>query len=121
MSVQYDATPRTGNDNTGVVLSTAAALGSVAVRVAIDDTVVTSKGEALRTLLSVRNLVQKGDWPDTVVVPGIDWFPLLLQSNRIGRNGPIDPLLDATDDRIVQYGFDAQTITIAADPLDHQE
>jgi hypothetical protein len=55
------------------------------------------------------------------VISGYDVFVLAGQSNMVGRNGPIDTTLDATDSRIQMYGFDAQAVALAADPLDHQD
>lgn len=52
-------------------------------------------------------------------VAGYDLILLAGQSNMVGRSGPVSATLDATDDRIMQYGFDSQTITLASDPLDH--
>ncbi|WP_373928694.1 sialate O-acetylesterase [Sphingomonas aerolata] len=43
------------------------------------------------------------------------------QSNEIGRNGPIDAILDAPDYRIYSYGFDSQTVTQANLQLDYQD
>jgi len=43
------------------------------------------------------------------------------QSNEIGRNGPIDPVLDAPDYRIYSYGFDSQAVTQANLQLDYQD
>ncbi|KQM86881.1 hypothetical protein ASE70_17380 [Sphingomonas sp. Leaf22] len=54
-------------------------------------------------------------------VAGYDVILLAGQSNMVSRSGPISATLDATDDRILQYGFDSQTITLASDPLDSQD
>ena len=51
--------------------------------------------------------------------PGYDVYVLWFQSNMIGRYGPIDGVLDATNPRIEMFGYDSQTVSIAADPLDH--
>jgi hypothetical protein len=51
--------------------------------------------------------------------PGYDIIILAGQSNMVGRNGPVDPVLDSTNDRIYQYGNSTGTITQASDPLDH--
>jgi len=59
--------------------------------------------------------------PTPSPTPGNYVYLYLGQSLGIGRYGPIDPVLDATDDRIMQFGFDSQTLTLAADPLDHQD
>lgn len=48
-----------------------------------------------------------------------DVILLIGQSNMVGRYGPIDGALDATDSRIKQYGSTAQVIALASDPLDH--
>ena len=48
-----------------------------------------------------------------------DIILLIGQSNMVGRYGPIDPVLDATDPSIKMYGVNLQTVAIAADPLDH--
>jgi hypothetical protein len=50
---------------------------------------------------------------------GFDVIVLAGQSNMIGRYGPIDPVLDATNDRIQQYGATSMSVMLAADPLDH--
>ena len=57
----------------------------------------------------------------TTAFAGYDVIPVGGQSNPLGRYGPIDSVLDATDDRIMQYGFDSQTVSLASDPLDHQD
>lgn len=59
----------------------------------------------------------------TVVIPdaGYDVFLFAGQSNMVGRYGPIDPTLDATDNRISMYGYDSQTVTLAQDPLDSRD
>ena len=65
--------------------------------------------------------------PDTVdigvlsngEVVGYDVILLIGQSNMVGRNGPIDPVLDAIDSRIKQYGSTRKVLEIAQDPLDH--
>lgn len=51
--------------------------------------------------------------------PGYDVVVLAGQSNMIGRYGPVDGTLDATNARILQYGFDGQSVVLASDPLDH--
>jgi hypothetical protein len=51
-----------------------------------------------------------------------DVFVIAGQSNNMGREGPIDGGLDATDPRITQYGRDGGdngNIVLAADPLQH--
>jgi hypothetical protein len=61
---------------------------------------------------------------DTVIAAdaaGYDVIVLAGQSNMVGRNGPIDGVLDATDPRILMYGFNAQAVALAQDPLDHQD
>lgn len=50
---------------------------------------------------------------------GYDVFVLAGQSNMIGRYGPIDGVLDATDADIMQWGYNAQVAALASDPLDH--
>lgn len=50
---------------------------------------------------------------------GYDIILLIGQSNMVGRYGPVDPVLDASDPRIFQYGVQDQTIRLATDPLDH--
>lgn len=50
---------------------------------------------------------------------GYDVFVLAGQSNMIGRYGPVDGALDATDADILQWGFNGQAAVSAADPLDH--
>ncbi|MGB3724302.1 MAG: sialate O-acetylesterase [Glaciecola sp.] len=65
--------------------------------------------------------------PDTVdigvlsngEVVGYDVILLIGQSNMVGRNGPIDPILDVVDSRIKQYGSTRKVLEIAQDPLDH--
>jgi hypothetical protein len=54
-------------------------------------------------------------------IVGYDVFVLAGQSNMIGRYGPIDGALDATDSDIQMYGFDGQAVALAQDPLDHQD
>jgi hypothetical protein len=53
------------------------------------------------------------------VTVGYDVILLIGQSNMVGRTGPIDPALDATDSRIKQYGSNRQVLEVAQDPLDH--
>ena len=48
-----------------------------------------------------------------------DIILLIGQSNMIGRYGPIDPILDATNTNIKMYGVTLQEVVVAADPLDH--
>lgn len=48
-----------------------------------------------------------------------DIILLIGQSNMVGRYGPIDPVLDATDPSIKMYGVNLQTVSIANNPLDH--
>jgi len=50
-----------------------------------------------------------------------DYDVILLagQSNMIGRNGSIDEVLDAPDERIFQYGWNGHKVVLANDPLDH--
>lgn len=50
---------------------------------------------------------------------GYDIILLVGQSNMVGRSGPIDPVLDATDAQILMYGKDNRTVVLAQDPLDH--
>ena len=45
---------------------------------------------------------------------GYDVILLAGQSNMVGRYGPVDATLDATDDRIMQYGYDSQSVTVAS-------
>jgi len=52
---------------------------------------------------------------------GYDVILLGGQSNMVGRYGPVDATLDATDDRIMQYGYDSQTVTLASNPLDSRD
>lgn len=65
MSVQYDATLRTGNDITNVATTTGAASlgGTIGVRVTVDDAVLTSKEQALLAIESVRNQIIRQTWP----------------------------------------------------------
>lgn len=67
MSVQYDGTLRTGNDNTNVAvtLGTASLGGTIGVRVTVDDAVVTSKEQAMVLLQSIENILLKQTWPAT--------------------------------------------------------
>jgi len=58
---------------------------------------------------------------DVVAFAGWDVFLLAGQSNMESRYGPVDATLDATDDRIMQYGYDSQTVTLASDPLDARD
>lgn len=46
-------------------------------------------------------------------------FGIMGQSNSIGRAGPIDGVLDATDADILMYDDTGGTFVTAADPLDH--
>lgn len=46
-------------------------------------------------------------------------FGIAGQSNAIGRSGPIDPVLDATDTDILMWDATAGSFVTAADPLDH--
>ena len=55
---------------------------------------------------------------DTSQLPGYDIILLLGQSNMTGQGSPIDPVLDAVDSRIDQFGIGSQSISPAADPLD---
>ena len=48
-----------------------------------------------------------------------DLILLIGQSNMKGAYGPIDPMLDATDPNIYQYGVAGAAATIAEDPLLH--
>lgn len=66
-------------------------------------------------------IAKGGATPTPTPGPGYDVFVLAGQSNMVGRYGPVDATLDATDSRILMYGFDAQTVSLAADPLDHQD
>lgn len=50
---------------------------------------------------------------------GYDVILLIGQSNMVGRTGPIDPIIDATDSRIKQYGSDRRVLELAENPLDH--
>ena len=58
---------------------------------------------------------------DVVAFAGYDVILLAGQSNMVGRYGPVDATLDATDDRIMQYGYDAQAVTLASNPLDQRD
>jgi hypothetical protein len=57
----------------------------------------------------------------TIPPEGYDFVLLIGQSGQVGRYGPVDPVLDATDPRILQYGYNGQTIVLAQDPLDHRD
>jgi hypothetical protein len=46
-------------------------------------------------------------------------FAIMGQSNAVGRGGPIDGVLDATDTDILMYVEASDSIVTAADPLDH--
>jgi len=50
---------------------------------------------------------------------GYDIILLVGQSNMVGWYGPIDVLLDATNDKVFQYPKTDGVIALAADPLDH--
>lgn len=65
MSVQYDATARTGGDNTGLVTTLGAASlgGTIGVRVIIDDAVLTSEVDARLAIMSILNLLGTQTWP----------------------------------------------------------
>ncbi|WP_216324745.1 sialate O-acetylesterase [Sphingomonas quercus] len=59
--------------------------------------------------------------PPPVVNPGYDVIVLAGESNIVGYFGPIDPVLDAPDTRIVQWSSAAQAVVPAVDPLDHPD
>lgn len=46
-------------------------------------------------------------------------FAIMGQSNSIGRAGPIDGVLDATDPDVLMYNAAGDSLVTAADPLDH--
>lgn len=46
-------------------------------------------------------------------------FPLMGQSNMIGRDGPVDVVLDATDAQILMWDHAGGSTVLAANPLDH--
>jgi hypothetical protein len=46
-------------------------------------------------------------------------FPIMGQSNAVGRGGPIDGVLDATDADILMYNSGGLNLITAADPIDH--
>lgn len=62
------------------------------------------------------NLLSKysPQWENQTVI-----FALMGQSNMIGRNGPIDGIIDATDADILMYNVIGDNYITAADPLDH--
>jgi hypothetical protein len=59
------------------------------------------------------------DPADPVALEGYDIILLIGQSNMVGRRGPVDGVLDATNVRISQFGNSSQAVTLASDPLDH--
>jgi lysophospholipase L1-like esterase len=92
MAQQYDATPRTGNDNTGIALSSASGLGGPGVRVVVDDAVATSKAEVLRMLTSVKNQILKNDYPAVAgtPTPGVTFaFPAVQSKMASGQRSQI--------------------------------
>lgn len=50
---------------------------------------------------------------------GYDVVLLAGQSNMVGALGPVSAELDATHARVKQYGFNAQAVSAASQPLDH--
>lgn len=46
-------------------------------------------------------------------------FALMGQSNMVGRDGPIDPVLDATNANVLMWDASGGSWVTAADPLDH--
>lgn len=69
-------------------------------------------------LVSVEVLASEVLPPEDV---GYDVILLVGQSNMVGRYGSIDPVLDATDSRVMQYGTTRQTLELAENPLDHRD
>lgn len=67
MSVQIDSVPRPQNDVTGLTVTTGVAAigGGIAVRVIIDDAVITSETDALLALESIKNEISRRNWPIT--------------------------------------------------------
>lgn len=65
MSVQYDSTPRAVSDDSNVVVTLGAASlgGTIAVRVVIDDAVITTKEAALLHLRTAMDVITRQNWP----------------------------------------------------------
>lgn len=65
MSVQIDSVPRPQNDISGLTVTTGVAAigGGVAVRVIIDDAVITSEVDALLALKAIENEISRRSWP----------------------------------------------------------
>lgn len=108
-----------------VVGSTAAVAGtiySVNVTATSGDGLLTTQPATFNFMAMVQLPLVGGLGGGAIAQPdGYDVIVLAGQSNMVGRNGPIDGTLDATDARIFQYGFDSQTVTLASNPLDHQD
>lgn len=65
MAVQFDSTPRAVADHSNVAttLGVGAIGGGIAVRVIVDDAVITSKETALRHLETVMDAITAAPWP----------------------------------------------------------
>lgn len=50
---------------------------------------------------------------------GYDVILLAGQSNMVGKGNPIDPVLDATDPNVYQYGNNRDIVVVGRDALDH--
>lgn len=65
MAVQYNATMRVGNGNTGVnvVLGAGAPGGGIGVRVTVDDATLTSKEQVIICIESIVQAIIAQSWP----------------------------------------------------------